>query len=81
MEWYITERKENIWTKDLYNEYVDWHDEMATGEALMKEKAFSMKLGKAIKAMQEKGYKVEMKKALNDKRMSLNKIFINESEK
>lgn len=81
LEWYITERKESIWTKDLYTEYVDWHDEMATGEGLMKEKAFSMKLGKAIKAMQEKGYKVEMKKALNDKRMSLNKIFINESEK
>ena len=78
LEWYITERKENIWTKDLYNEYMDWHNEMATGETMMKEKAFSMKLGKSIKAMQDKGYKVEMKKALNDKRMSLNKLFINE---
>lgn len=81
LEWYITERKESIWTKDLYNEYMDWHNEMATGETMMKEKAFSMKLGKAIKSMQDKGYKVEMKKALNDKRMSLNKLFINESEK
>ena len=35
-----------------------------------------MKLGKGIRAMQDKGYKVEMKKALNDKKMSLNKIFI-----
>ena len=76
LEWYITERKESIWTKDLYNEYRDWHEEMATGELMMKEKAFSMKLGKAIKVMQDKGYKVEMKKAMNDKRMSLNKLFI-----
>ena len=42
----------------------------------MKEKAFSMKLGKTVKAMQDKGYKVEMRKVLNDKRMSLNKLFI-----
>ena len=76
LEWYITERKEDIWTKDLYSEYMDWHTEMATGETMMKEKAFSMKLGKAIKIMQDKGYNVEMKKALNDKRMSLNKLFI-----
>lgn len=76
LEWYIKERKESIWTKELYSEYVDWHNEMATGELLMREKAFSMKLGKGIRAMQDKGYKVEMKKALNDKKMSLNKIFI-----
>ena len=76
LEWYIKERKESIWTKELYGEYVDWHNEMATGELLMREKAFSMKLGKGIRAMQDKGYKVEMKKALNDKKMSLNKIFI-----
>lgn len=76
LEWYITERKESIWTKELYSEYMDWHTEMATGEAMMKEKAFSMKLGKAIRAMQNKGYKIEMKKAMNDKRMSLNKLFI-----
>ena len=76
LEWYITERKESIWTKDLYNEYMDWHNEMATGELMMKEKAFSMKLGKAVRTMQDKGYKVEMKKAMNDKRMSLNKLFI-----
>lgn len=76
VEWYITEKKESIWTKELYTEYVDWHNEMATGEMQMKEKAFSMKLGKTIKAMQDKGYKVEMRKVLNDKRMSLNKLFI-----
>ena len=75
-EWYITEKKESIWTKELYGEYVDWHTEMATGEMLMKEKTFSMKLGRAIKAMQDKGYKVEMRKAMNEKRMSMNKVFI-----
>ena len=80
MEWYITERKESIWTKDLYLEYQDWHNEMATGEMMMKEKAFSMKLGKAIGDMKDKGYKIEMKKKKNDKGMTLNKILINESE-
>lgn len=80
MEWYINERKENIWTKDLYMEYQDWHNEMATGEMMMKEKAFSMKLGKAIGDMKDKGYKIEMKKARNDKGMTLNKIFIEESK-
>lgn len=75
-EWYIKERGENIWTKELYGEYVDWHNEMATGESLMKEKAFAMKLGRTVRAMQDKGYKVEMKKALNDKKMSMNKLFI-----
>ena len=44
----------------------------------MKEKAFSMKLGKTVRAMQDKGYKVIMKKAMNDKKMSINKIFIEE---
>ena len=73
---YITEKKESIWTKELYTEYVEWHNEMATGEMQMKEKAFSMKLGKTVKAMQDKGYRVEMRKVLNDKRMSLNKLFI-----
>lgn len=76
LEWYIKERGETIWTKELYGEYVEWHNEMATGEGLMKEKAFSMKLGKTVRAMQDKGYKVEMKKAMNEKRMSLNKLFI-----
>ena len=76
LEWYIVERKENIWTKDLYLEYEDWHNEMATGDMLMKEKAFSMKLGKAVDAMKDKGYKVLIKKAKNDKGMSLNKLFI-----
>lgn len=76
VEWYITEKKISIWTKELYTEYVDWHNEMATGEMQMKEKAFSMKLGKTVKAMQDKGYKVDMRKVLNDKRMSLNKLFI-----
>lgn len=76
LEWYIKERGETIWTKELYIEYVNWHNEMATGEGLMKEKAFSMKLGKTVRTMQDKGYKVEMKKAMNDKRMSLNKLFI-----
>lgn len=80
LEWYIKERKESIWTKDLYTEYVDWHNEMATGEMLMKEKAFSMKLGKTVRTMQDKGYKVEMRKAMNDKRMSMNKIFIEEDK-
>ncbi len=76
LEWYITERKESIWTKELYGEYMDWHNEMATGEMMMKEKAFSMKLGKTVRLMQDKGYKVEMKKIKNDKNMALNKLFI-----
>lgn len=76
LEWYVKERRENIWTKELYLEYQDWHNEMATGEMMMKEKAFSMKLGKTIDKLKAKGYKIEMKKALNDKRMSLNKIFL-----
>lgn len=78
LEWYIKERGVSVWTKDLYTEYIDWHNEMATGEGLMKEKAFSMKLGKTVRAMQDKGYKVLMKKTMNDKRMSLNKLFIGE---
>jgi len=76
LEWYITERKDSIWTKELYMEYQDWHNEMATGDMMMKEKAFSMKLGKAIGEMNDKGYKVAMKKARNDKGMTLNKVFI-----
>jgi hypothetical protein len=76
MEWYVTEHDKGIWTRDLYNEYVMWHNEACTGEGLMKEKAFSMKLGKTVKILAEKGYKVMMKKKLNDKRMSLNYLFI-----
>lgn len=76
LEWYVTERKDNIWTKELYLEYQDWHNEMATGEMMMKEKAFSMKLGKTIDKLKDKGYKISMKKTLNEKRMSLNKLFI-----
>ena len=78
VEWYVKERGVSIWTKDLFGEYVEWHNEMATGEMQMKEKTFSMKLGKAVRTIQDKGYKVEMRKAMNDKRMSLNKLFINE---
>lgn len=78
LEWYIKERGVSIWTKELYNEYADWHNEMATGESLMKEKSFSMKLGRTVRLMQDKGYKVSMRKALNDKKISLNKLFINE---
>ena len=76
LEWYVTERKESIWTKDLYLEYQEWHTEMATGDMLMPEKAFSMRLGKAVLAMSDKGHKVEMKKIRNDKGMSLNKLVI-----
>ena len=76
LEWYVKEKKESIWTKDLFLEYQDWHNEMATGEQMMKEKAFSMRLGKTVDKLNEKGYKLEMRKALNDKRMSLNKLFV-----
>ena len=48
---------------------------MGTGEFAMKEKAFIMKLGKSVAQLQDKGFRVEMKKARNDKGMSLNKIF------
>jgi hypothetical protein len=51
---------------------------MATGEGLMKEKVFSMKLGKAIRICTDKGFKVAMRKKLNDKRMSLNYLFVGE---
>lgn len=80
LEWYINERKEDIWTKELYGEYQDWHNETGFGEMMMKEKAFSMKLGKTIAAMQDKGYKIEMKKTKNEKGMVLNKIFIGKKE-
>ena len=80
MEWYVTERKDNIWTKELYLEYQDWHNEMATGEMMMKEKAFSMKLGKTIDKLNDKGYKISMKKKKNEKGMSLNRLFLNEEE-
>ena len=78
LEWYITERKESIWTKELYGEYVDWHNEMATGDTLMNERAFARNLTKAINAMLDKGYKVKMKKTRNEKGMTLNKLFIGE---
>ena len=76
LEWYVTERKTSIWTKDLYLEYQDWHNEMATGDMLMKEKAFSMRLGKNIDKLKERGYKLDMRKSRNDKGMTLNKLFI-----
>lgn len=76
LEWYITEHGRGIWTKELYLTYLDWHNEMATGETSMKEKAFSMKLGKAVRNCVDKGYKVAMRKRLNDKRMSLNYLFV-----
>ena len=80
LDCYITERKEDIWTKELYLEYQDWHAEMATGDVEMKEKAFSMKLGKTIDKLVAKGYKLEMKKTRNDKGMSINRLFIGEKE-
>lgn len=78
LEWYVFEKKVSIWTKDLYAEYQDWHNEMATGELLMREKAFSMRLSKTIDKLNKKGYKfkLSLKKALNEKRMSMNKLFI-----
>lgn len=78
LDWYLTERGKGIWTRDLYNEYVEWHNEMATGESLMKEKVFSMKLGKAIRTAVDKGFKVSMRKRKNDKGMSLNYLFVGE---
>lgn len=80
LKWYIVERKEDIWTKELYLEYQDWHSEMATGDQAMKEKIFSMKLGKTINKLAEKGYNVEMRKAKNDKGMSLNRLFVGKKE-
>lgn len=76
LEWYVNERKENIWTRELYAEYMEWHEETGSGELMMKEKAFSMRLGKTIAKLQDKGYKLEMKKTRNEKGMTLNKIFI-----
>ena len=75
LSWYITERGKSIWTKELYTEYLDWHNEASEG-TLMSERAFSRNLSKAIRICVDKGYKVEMRKTLNDKRMSLNKLFI-----
>lgn len=76
LEWYLTERGKSIWTRDLFNEYTMWHEEADTVDVAMKEKAFSMKLGKAIKTCIDKGFKIEMKKRKNDKGMSLNYLFI-----
>ena len=78
LEWYIKERKESIWTKELYIEYQDWHTEMATGDTMMNERAFARNLTKAINAMLDKGYKAKMKKTRNDKGMTLNRLFIGE---
>lgn len=78
LEWYLTERGKSIWTRDLFNEYTMWHEEADTVDVAMKEKAFSMKLGKAIKTCIDKGFKIEMKKRKNDKGMSLNYLFIGE---
>lgn len=78
LEWYIKERKESIWTKELYIEYQDWHTEMATGDIMMNERAFARNLTKAINTMLDKGYKVKMKKTRNDKGMTLNRLFIGE---
>lgn len=78
LEWYIKEREESIWTKELYAEYQDWHNEMATGDTMMNERAFARNLTKAINAMLDKGYKVKMKKARNEKGMTLNRLFIGE---
>ena len=78
LEWYLTERGKSIWTRDLFNEYTIWHEEADTVDVAMKEKAFSMKLGKAIKICIDKGFKIEMKKRKNDKGMSLNYLFIGE---
>ena len=76
LEWYLTERGKSIWTRDLFNEYTMWHEEADTVDVAMKEKAFSMKLGKTIKTCVDKGFKIEMKKRKNDKGMSLNYLFI-----
>ena len=77
LEWYIKGHpKESAWIKDLYDEYLSWHNEMATGDVAMKEKVFSLKIGKAIRTLQSEGYKVSMEKTLNDKKMTLNKIYI-----
>ena len=78
LEWYIKERKESIWTKELYIEYQDWHTEMATGDIMMNERAFARNLTKAINSMVDKGYKVKLKKAKNDKGMTPNRLFIGE---
>ena len=45
---------------------------------MMSERAFARNLGRGIQAMQDKGYKVIMKKKKNDKGMSLNKLLIGE---
>ena len=78
MDWYVTERGDSIWTKELYIEYQDWHNEAGSGETMMSERAFARNLGRGIQAMQDKGYKVIMKKKKNDKGMSLNKLLIGE---
>lgn len=78
MDWYVTERGISIWTRDLYTEYQDWHNEAGSGETMMSERAFARNLGRGIQAMQDKGYKVIMKKKKNDKGMSLNKLLIGE---
>ena len=75
LDWYITERGKSIWTKELYAEYIDWHNEASEG-TLMSERAFARNLAKAIRTCVDKGHKVEMRKTLNDKRMSLNKLFV-----
>ena len=76
LEWYVSERGESIWTKELYLEYQDWHNEMATGESLMNDRTFARNLNRGIQHLQDKGFKLLMKKKRNDKGMSLNRVFI-----
>ena len=53
---------------------------MATGDMMMNERAFARNLTKAINSMLDKGYKIKLKKARNDKGMTLNKLFIGKDE-
>ena len=81
LRWYITERGDSIWTKELFSEYQEWHNEMATGELMMNERTFARNLTKGIQAMQTEGYKALLKKQKNEKGMSLNKLLLGEDAK
>lgn len=77
IRWYVEECSQSIWLRDLYSEYQDWHEETTAGEPAMRERAFMMRVNKAVDNLVEKcGYPVSVKKERNDKGIMLNKLII-----
>ncbi len=76
LTWFLTGRTEGRWMRGLYDVFADWHNEVYSGEILMKEHVFNRNITKAVQRCKKDGFKIEMKKKINDKRMSLNYLFV-----